>query len=81
MKVGEGNPPVNNTGPMHGERTKGALEKSPSEIEVSPHQSLEPTPSNGVQEPGEMKNRRMSFLSIPQTPGPQTLGHAGVGRG
>ena len=51
MKVGEGNPPVNNTGPMHGERTKGALEKSPSEIEVSPHQSLEPTPSNGVQEP------------------------------
>ena len=81
MKVGEGNPPVNNTGPMHGDRTKGALEKSPEEIEVSPHQSLEPTPSNGAQDAGEMKNRRMSFLSIPQTPGPQTFGHAGAGRG
>ena len=81
MKVGEGNPPVNNTGPMHGERTKGALEKSPEEIQTSPHQSKEPRPSNGVQQPGDMKNRRMSFLSIPQTPGPLTLGHAGAGRG
>ncbi|WP_374293744.1 ubiquinol oxidase subunit II [Sphingomonas sp.] len=69
MEAGEGNPPVNDTGPMHGDGTKGALQKSPDEIETSPHQSKEPLPAPGNTDPGNAKNRRMTFTTTPRIPG------------
>lgn len=64
---------VNSRLPQQGERTKGALEKAPSEYGVSPHSSGDaPQGSSaapGATDPGSDANRNMTRNATPAMPG------------
>ncbi|MEN2746830.1 ubiquinol oxidase subunit II [Sphingomonas sp. T9W2] len=64
---------VNSRLPQQGERTKGALEKAPSEYGVSPHSSGDaPEGSSaapGATDPGSDANRNMTRNATPALPG------------
>ena len=77
VRAGEGNPPVNEAAPMHGEKPTPALMKTPEEKGSGPNVTApRKTETPGGRKPGAPGNRDMSFLTPFHVPGAASAARA-----